>query len=85
MLALFVGFLGLCLWRTYLVFVRSTGITEAMALGLMGGVISWCFHQMANLDAIFANNTLWILFGLMAALELMVKKQQAQQSLETPQ
>lgn len=71
-------FLATAMVRAFWLFWRGSGHIESLALGILGGLIAWSIHNIVNMDHIFINYTIWVLFGLVAAMELILQKQTAQ-------
>lgn len=74
-------FLATAMIRAFWVFWRGSGNVEVMALGILGGLISWSMHNIVNMDHIFINYTIWVLFGLVAAMELMLQAEKNKSKL----
>lgn len=51
-------------------FARNDGIVEAVSIGIFGTLISWFIHNQVNLTGPFSDQTLWVIFGLLAAASL---------------
>jgi len=66
-LVLLAAFIWIAIRNAYATFMRSSGIVEAASLGVLGALISWLMHNQVNLTATFNDETLWVLFGVLAA------------------
>lgn len=76
-LAAFVFFL---IKESLKVFNRNDGVVEAIGIGIFGTLISWFIHNQVNLTGPFSDQTLWVIFGLLAAASLYRKESPPQTS-----
>ncbi len=63
-LASFIFFIIL---EAHKVFARNSGVVEAIGIGVFGTLISWFIHNQVNLTGPYSDQTLWVMFGLLAA------------------
>ena len=70
-LAAFIAFLGR---EAFMVFTRNDGVVEAVGIGICGTLISWFIHNQVNQTGLFNDQTLWVIFGLLAAASLYRKE-----------
>lgn len=66
-LALFIFVIVRQIWDAFWLFWRSRGPPATLSLGLFCALITWLIHNQVNLTAPFADETLWVLVGLLTA------------------
>jgi putative inorganic carbon (hco3(-)) transporter len=81
-LVAFMALLSIVLYRAFRVMWKAKGNAEFMAVGILGAFISWSMHNIVNMDHIFMNYSIWVLMGLLAAIEHMVKDYDKEDRLE---
>jgi putative inorganic carbon (HCO3(-)) transporter len=77
-LASFIFFLIL---EAHRVFARNSGVVEAIGIGVFGTLVCWLIHNQVNLTGPFSDQTLWVIFGLLAAARLYRQQDEADQIL----
>ncbi len=73
-LGAFVILLGYIVWMSYKVFQRSSGITEVVAIGCLGGTITWIIHNQVDFTSLYGAYPLWLFFGVIVALDRLTKE-----------
>lgn len=65
--AVFVILLLIFIRESHRIAMQGNRETSALGFGMLASLIGWMIHNQSNQTAPFADTTLWILFGLIAA------------------
>ncbi len=66
-LVLFLWVIARQIWAAFWLFIQSRGPPATLGLGLFCALFVWLIHNQVNLTAPFADETLWVLVGLLTA------------------
>ncbi len=75
------SFIFFVILEAHRVFARNSGVVEAIGIGVFGTLICWLIHNQVNLTGPFSDQTLWVIFGLLAAACLYRQQDVADQIL----
>jgi O-antigen ligase len=66
-LVIFAALIVLLVKEAYRVFRYNQGVLAATGIGILGMLLSWFIHNQFNQTAVYADTTLWLLLGVLAA------------------
>lgn len=75
------SFIFFVILEAHRVFARNSGVVEAIGIGVFGTLISWFIHNQVNLTGPYSDQTLWVIFGLLAAACLYRQQYEVFQNL----